>query len=188
MGWLVSWSELQQTVHNTQYLQHWPPAGRVLLKPIFNSALNCCSSLPPSSLHTGLTFYMLAEKCLEWELEFINIVIDMETICWNVWLAKIFVRVYKFVSNSLFRIDLGNEKFIWISKFLIFFGFLNLGLSLEPDTIVPFWSWNLSDTTHMRSHTKLQLIWAINTAFTGIPSVGSKIRHMLSKKAHFVEL
>ena len=53
MAWLVSWSELQQTVHNTQYPQHWPPAGRVLLKPIFNSALNCCSSLPPSSLHTG---------------------------------------------------------------------------------------------------------------------------------------
>ena len=32
--------------------------------------------------------------------------------------------------------------------------------------IVPFWSWNLSDTTHVRSHTKFQLIWAINTAFT----------------------
>ena len=32
--------------------------------------------------------------------------------------------------------------------------------------IVPFWSWNLSDTTHVRSHTKFQLIWAIDTAFT----------------------
>ena len=32
--------------------------------------------------------------------------------------------------------------------------------------IVPFWSWNLSDTTHVRSHTKFQLVWAINTAFT----------------------
>ena len=32
--------------------------------------------------------------------------------------------------------------------------------------IVLFWSWNLSDTTHVRSHTKFQLIWAINTAFT----------------------
>ena len=32
--------------------------------------------------------------------------------------------------------------------------------------IVPFWSWNLSDKTHERSHTKFQLIWAINTAFT----------------------
>ena len=32
--------------------------------------------------------------------------------------------------------------------------------------IVPFWSWNLSDTTHVRSHTKFQLIWAINTAFS----------------------
>ena len=32
--------------------------------------------------------------------------------------------------------------------------------------IVPFWSWNLSDTTHVRSHTKFQLIWAINTAIT----------------------
>ena len=32
--------------------------------------------------------------------------------------------------------------------------------------IVPFWPWNLSDTTHVRSHTKFQLIWAINTAFT----------------------
>ena len=29
--------------------------------------------------------------------------------------------------------------------------------------IVPFWSWNLSDTTHVRSHTKFQLIWTINT-------------------------
>ena len=32
--------------------------------------------------------------------------------------------------------------------------------------IVPFWSWNLSDTTLVRSHTKFQLVWAINTAFT----------------------
>ena len=32
--------------------------------------------------------------------------------------------------------------------------------------IVPFWSWNLSDTTHVRSHTKFQFVWAINTAFT----------------------
>ena len=32
--------------------------------------------------------------------------------------------------------------------------------------IVPFWSWNLSDTTHVSSHTKFQLVWAINTAFT----------------------
>ena len=32
--------------------------------------------------------------------------------------------------------------------------------------IVPFWSWNLSDTTHVRSHTKFQLVWAINTVFT----------------------
>ena len=32
--------------------------------------------------------------------------------------------------------------------------------------IVPFWSWYLSDTTHVRSHKKFQLIWAINTAFT----------------------
>ena len=32
--------------------------------------------------------------------------------------------------------------------------------------IVPFWSWNLSDTTHVRSHTKFQLVWAITTAFT----------------------
>ena len=32
--------------------------------------------------------------------------------------------------------------------------------------IVPFWSWNLSETTHVRSHTKFQLVWAINTAFT----------------------
>ena len=72
--------------YTAQYPQHWPPlAGRVLLKPIFNSALNCCPSLPPSSLHTGLTFYTLAEKCLEWVLEFINIVRDIETICLNVW-------------------------------------------------------------------------------------------------------
>ena len=32
--------------------------------------------------------------------------------------------------------------------------------------IVPVWSWNLSDTTQVRSHAKFQLIWAINTAFT----------------------
>ena len=32
--------------------------------------------------------------------------------------------------------------------------------------IVPFWSWNLSDTTHVRPHTKFQLVWAINTVFT----------------------
>ena len=32
--------------------------------------------------------------------------------------------------------------------------------------IVPFWSWNLSDTTRVRSHTKFQLVWAINTVFT----------------------
>merc|ERR1711994_574793 len=35
------------------------------------------------------------------------------------------------------------------------FGFLDLGLSLV-----------LSETTHVRSQTKFQLIWAINTAFT----------------------
>ena len=32
--------------------------------------------------------------------------------------------------------------------------------------IIPFWSWNFSDTTHVRSHAKFQLFWAINTAFT----------------------
>ena len=32
--------------------------------------------------------------------------------------------------------------------------------------IVPFWSWNLSDTTHVRPHTKFQLVSAINTVFT----------------------
>ena len=32
--------------------------------------------------------------------------------------------------------------------------------------IVPFWSWNLSDTTHVRPHIKFQLVWAINTVFT----------------------
>ena len=32
--------------------------------------------------------------------------------------------------------------------------------------IVPFWSWNLSDTTHVRPHTKFQLVWAINIVFT----------------------
>ena len=32
--------------------------------------------------------------------------------------------------------------------------------------IVPFWSWNLSDTTHVRPHTKFQLVWAIITVFT----------------------
>ena len=40
---------------------------------------------------------------------------------------------------------------------------LNVFLTL---LIVPFWSRYLSHTTHMRSHTKFQLIWAINTAFS----------------------
>ena len=60
-----------------------------------------------------------------------------------------------------------NEKYIQISKFLKFLDFwiLNLAWSLTHD-FKPFWSWNLSDTTHVRSHTKFQLVWAINTAFT----------------------
>ena len=29
------------------------------------------------------------------------------------------------------------------------------------NTIVPFWYWDLSETAHVRSHTKFQLIWAI---------------------------
>ena len=32
--------------------------------------------------------------------------------------------------------------------------------------MLPFWSWYLSDTIHVRSHTNFQLIWAINTAFS----------------------
>ena len=32
--------------------------------------------------------------------------------------------------------------------------------------ILPLWSWYLSDTIHVRSHTKFHLIWAINTAFS----------------------
>ena len=35
--------------------------------------------------------------------------------------------------------------------------------------IVPFWSWDLSNTTHVSSHKKIQLIWAINTVFTSPP-------------------
>ena len=47
--------------------------------------------------------------------------------------------------------------------------------------IVPFWSWNLSDTTHVRSHTKFQLIWAINTAFTrGGPESSPTLTQMWS--------
>ena len=32
--------------------------------------------------------------------------------------------------------------------------------------IVTFRTLNLSDTTHVRPHTKFQLVWAINTVFT----------------------
>ena len=46
------------------------------------------------------------------------------------------------------------------------FGLLDLGLR---HMIVPFWSRNLSDTIHVRSHTKFQLIWALNSAFTRAP-------------------
>ena len=55
------------------------------------------------------------------------------------------------------------EKYIRISKFLKFLDFwiLDSAWSLTHD--VPFWLWNLSDTTHVRSHTKFQLILAINT-------------------------
>ena len=45
--------------------------------------------------------------------------------------------------------------------------------------IVPFWSWNLSDTTHVRSHTKFQLVWAINTAFT-LPESAPPLTQMCS--------
>ena len=58
------------------------------------------------------------------------------------------------------------EKYIRISKFLKFLDFwiLDSAWSLTHDCI--FWSWNLSDTTHVRPHTKFQLVWAINTVFT----------------------
>ena len=56
-----------------------------------------------------------------------------------------------------------------ISEFQNSWNFWIFGSWTQPGAwhmIVPFWSWNLSDTTHVRSHTKFQLIWAINTAFT----------------------
>ena len=56
-----------------------------------------------------------------------------------------------------------------IYEFLNSWNFWIFGSWTQPGAwhmIVPFWSWNLSDTTHVRSHTKFQLIWAINTAFT----------------------
>ena len=56
-----------------------------------------------------------------------------------------------------------------ISEFQNSWNFWIFGSWTQPGAwhmIVPFWSWNLSDTTHVRSHTKFQLIWAINTAFS----------------------
>ena len=56
-----------------------------------------------------------------------------------------------------------------ISEFQNSWNFWIFGSWTQPGAwhmIVPFWSWNLSDTTHVRSHTKFQLVWAINTAFT----------------------
>ena len=47
--------------------------------------------------------------------------------------------------------------------------------------ILPFWSWYLSDTTHVRSHTKFQLIWAINTAFTRGVHMGHNVPPPLSQ-------
>ena len=58
-----------------------------------------------------------------------------------------------------------------ISEFQNSWNFWIFGSWTQPGAwhmIVPFWSWNLSDTTHVRSHTKFQLIWAINTAFTKV--------------------
>ena len=56
-----------------------------------------------------------------------------------------------------------------ISKFQNSWNFWIFGSWTQPGAwhmIVPFWSWNLSDTTHVRPHTKFQLVWAINTVFT----------------------
>ena len=58
-----------------------------------------------------------------------------------------------------------------ISEFQNSWNFWIFGSWTQPGAwhmIVPFLSWNLSDTTHVRSHTKFQLIWAINTAFTKV--------------------
>ena len=121
--------------YTAQYPQHWPPlAGRVLLKPIFNSALNCCPSLPPSSLHTGLTFYTLAEKCQEWVLEFINIVSDMESICLNVWSKDPCQSGYKSNISTLFLaicnlLEIGLNLFffnLWSKDFIYHFTYLSI--------------------------------------------------------------
>ena len=56
-----------------------------------------------------------------------------------------------------------------ISEFQNSWNFWIFGSWTQPGAwhmILPFWSWNLSDTIHVRSHTKFQIIWAINTAFT----------------------
>ena len=56
-----------------------------------------------------------------------------------------------------------------ISEFQNSWNFWIFGSWTQPGAwhmIVPFWSWNLSDTTHVRPHTKFQLVWAINTVFT----------------------
>ena len=73
-------------------------------------------------------------------------------------------RVFGFLEINSVRKKLKN-----ISKFQKFWNFWIFGSWTQTGAwhmIVPFWSWNLSDTTHVRSHTKFQLIWAINTAFT----------------------
>ena len=54
-------------------------------------------------------------------------------------------------------------------KFSEISGFWDLGLM-----IAPFWSRNLSDTTHERSHTKCQHIWAVNIAFTTFTRGGAE--------------
>ena len=56
-----------------------------------------------------------------------------------------------------------------ISEFQNSWNFWIFGSWTQPGAwhmIVPFWSWNLSDTTHVRPHTKFQLVWAINNVFT----------------------
>ena len=58
-----------------------------------------------------------------------------------------------------------------ISEFQNSWNFWIFGSWTQPGAwhmIVPFWSWNLSDTTHVRPNTKFQLVWAINTV-QGVP-------------------
>ena len=90
-----------------------------------------------------------------------------------------------FTENWLIFHQEGNEngmglsvlgsKFWNKSEFQIFWNFRIFGSWTQSGhMIAPFWSRNLSDTTHERSHTKCQHIWAVNIAFTTFTRGGAE--------------